>query len=226
MPVRQDTIVAEVSAALTAAFGRTISPNRWNTYKRASGYRDELAHRLYLWNTALGQSFHFPLQTTEVALRNVSNDVLIDRYGVDWARDLHCRAALGPKRSDEIDKTVTRLANKYGTQPLTDQIVASLTFGFWAPILHSKYHSSIWAGYEADAFPNLGALESMQDIGNAATEVQNLRNRIVHHEPLIGRNLSGDYGTILKLLGWICIETREWMRKYSSVPVVIRMRPK
>lgn len=226
MPVRQDSIEAQVYPALTAAFGRTVSPGRWGTYRKASGYRDDMAMRLYLWNAALGQSFHFPLQAVEVALRNVSSDVLTDRFGRDWAQDQNCRAVLGPKRGDEIDKAVTRLANKYGGQPLTEHVVASLTLGFWVALLHARYHRSIWAGYEGDAFPNLRPHEGISAVYAAAGDVQSLRNRIFHHEPLIGRNLSGDYGTILKLLGWMCDETRDWTRKYSSVPVVIRMRPR
>jgi hypothetical protein len=226
MPLRQDTIAAQVTAPLRTAFERTVSLTRWSTYLKASGYRQDLALRLNLWNAAVGQSFHFPLQTVEVALRNVSNAVLCDRFGADWARDQDCRAVLGSRRSAEIEKTITRLTNKYGPDPLTDQIVASLTLGFWAALLHSRYHGPVWAGYEADAFPNLGPHEELRAVGTVASDVQNLRNRIFHHEPLIGRDLSGDYGRIIKLLGWICAETRDWMRKYASDPVVIRMRPK
>ncbi len=226
MPIRQDIIAAEVTAPLIAAFERTISPNRWQTYLKAAGYKQELALRLYLWNAAIGQSFHFPLQVAEIALRNVSNNVLCDRFGVDWPRDQGFRAALGPRHSSDIEKAITRLANKYGSQPITDQIVASLTLGFWAALVHSRYHTAIWAGYESDALPNLAPLEGMADVSVAVSEIQTLRNRIFHHEPLIGRNLSGDYGHILKLLGWICGQTKVWMRTHSSVPVVIRMRPR
>ena len=43
-------------------------------------------HRLYLWNAAVGQSFHFPLQTAEVALRNVIHQALVRDLTVPTGR--------------------------------------------------------------------------------------------------------------------------------------------
>ena len=93
-------------------------------------------------------------------------------------------------------------------------------------LLRRHYNRSIWATQTVTAFPYLKATESIVDVSRTATTIQDLRNRIFHQEPLIGQNLSLEYAAVLRMLGWICPEMREWVRKLSSVPRVIRERPR
>lgn len=226
MPIRQDNIPNLLTPGLTAAISRTISPERWKTYQIAGGFHDELAHRLYLWNTAVGQSFHFPLQTAEVALRNVIHLALCAIYGQNWTSDPACRAMLLPDKVTDITKAETRHYKKYGGAPTTPQIVASLSLGFWVSLLRRHYNRSIWATQTAAAFPHLNNGQTIIDVSHTATTIQDLRNRIFHQEPLIRQNLSAEYAAILRMIGWICPEMKEWTRKLSSVPKVIRERPR
>jgi len=226
MPIRQYRIPGPVTPALTAAFDRAISPERWRTYERAAGFSTDSAHRLYLWNAAVGQSFHFPLQTVEVSLRNVIHLALADIYGANWSTDAACKNMLKPKQVDDITKAERRHYSIYSAVASTPQIVASLTLGFWVAMLRRDYNRVIWNSHTQHAFPHLGANESIVHVSRTATRIQDLRNRIFHQEPLIGHNLSEDYGAILRMIGWICPEMREWTRTYTSVPQVIRERPR
>jgi hypothetical protein len=226
MPIRQVPIAGQVSPELMTAFKRTVSPERLRTYRMASGFRDDVAIKLYLWNAAVGQSFHFPLQTVEVALRNVCHDALCDQYGENWCFNDACRAALGLKAVVELTKAETRYNNIYGRVPTTPQLLASLSLGFWVSLLRRNYVPLIWTRHSQEAFPNLSAGETMNDVSRVGTKIQDWRNRIFHQEPLIGQDLSGNYSNILKMLGWICIDTREWTREHSCVPKVIRERPR
>lgn len=226
MPLRQVNIVMQVTPELTAAFARTISVERWRTYQRAAGFNEELAHRLYVWNAAIGQSFHFPLQTVEVALRNVVHHALVSLYGENWATNPVCRAMLHAKQDDDITKAERRHYSIYHQIASTPQIVASLSLGFWAAILRRRYWGTIWNAQAANAFPALPQNLTIAQVSKNASTIQDLRNRIFHQEPLLGRNLSADYGEIIALLGAICPETKDWMRKLSSVPGVLRERPR
>lgn len=226
MPIRQGNITAQTTAELSAAFVRTVSPERWRTYTFAAGFHEETALRLYLWNAAIGQSFHFPLQTVEVALRNVVHTALTSLYGGGWAHDANCRHMVGPQLEEELAKTERRHFNRYKVAPTTPQMVASLSLGFWASLTRQGFHGTIWATQQAAAFPHLEADEDMMNVARTGTEIQDLRNRIFHQEPLIGHDLSAEYSSILRMLRWICPETREWVRKHSSVPTVMRERPK
>lgn len=226
MPLRQAPITVTVTPQLIAAFQRTISPERWRTYRFAAGFRDQTAVELYLWNAAIGQSFHFPLQTVEVALRNVTHAALSANYGPQWCSDPACRAMLDQRLVDDLDKAEQRFIKKYGLQPTTPQLLASLSLGFWISLLRKPYQIAIWTAHKAAAFPNLAPGQTMHDVSQVGTQIQDLRNRIFHQEPLIGHNLSQDYGDVLTMVGWICHETRDWMRSQSSVPRVIRERPR
>lgn len=227
MPIRQQLLPANLSPSLTTAFGRTLSQDRWRTYQIAAGFDDNLAHRLYLWNAAIGQSFHYPLQSVEVALRNVVHQAITAEYGVEWRADQACRRALGPYLLADLAKAEQRHNRKYGALPTTPQLVASLSLGFWVTILRTKaFNGTLWRNQLNAAFPCLGVAETLRDIGRTGTAIQDLRNRIFHQEPLIGHNLSVEYASILKMLGWICTETRDWTRRHSSVPRVLRERPR
>lgn len=226
MPLRQGPIVATVSAPLIASLQRTVSPERWRTYRFAAGFNDEKAIRLYLWNAAIGQSFHFPLQTVEVALRNVTHAALSAQYGANWCFDPACRAMLDPRMIGELDKAEQRYHKIYTRMPTTPQLLASLSLGFWVSLLRKTYNVAIWNANAANAFPNLQQGESMVDVSATGTDIQTLRNRIFHHEPLLGHDLTKDYGGILRMIGWICTDTRDWMRQNSSVARVIRERPR
>ncbi len=226
MPIRQDRPILALTPELLTAFGRTVSVPRWGTYLTAAGFREDVAHALYLWNVAIGQSFHFPLQAAEIALRNVINSALVEAAGPWWWRDDAGRRILGEERCEDVDKAANRLRRKYRCEPDTGQVVASLMLGFWAAMLKREYNRSLWDTRASAAFPHLSRGETIRDVSATANAIQDLRNRIVHHEPLIGRNLSEDYGSILRLLAWICPVTRDWVRHHTSVPTVIRQRPR
>ncbi|MEQ1725503.1 MAG: hypothetical protein ABL882_06215 [Sphingopyxis sp.] len=226
MPMRQDNIPDQVTPELMVAFKRSISPERWRTYERSAGFNSESAHKLYLWNAAVGQSFHYPLQTVEVCLRNVIHLALADIYSVNWTSDPNCRNILRPKQVSDIIKAERRHYSIYGVAASSSQVVASLSLGFWVALLRREYNHVIWATHIGQAFPHLGPNESIIDVSRTGTKVQDLRNRIFHQEPLIGHNLTEDYSAILRLIGWICPEMRAWTRRNSSVPKIIRERPR
>lgn len=226
MPIRQDNMAVDIAPELMTAFERTVSRERWRTYRLAAGFHDETALRLYLWNIAIGQSFHFPLQTVEVAIRNVIHNSLKELHGTNWAANAECRHLLGSRSVHDIIKSERHHRNKYGNEASTSQIVASLSLGFWISLLRQSYHKTIWERQHLQAFPHLLPNETMINVSNVGSKIHGLRNRIFHQEPLIRHDLSQDYAAILTMLGWICPVTKNWVRSLSSVPKIIRVRPR
>ncbi|MCH8684205.1 hypothetical protein [Pedomonas mirosovicensis] len=226
MPIRQDRPPSPLPLNLLLALNRTVSQDRWRTYLIAGGFDEHLAHRLYLWNVAVGQSFHYPLQSVEVALRNVIHNALSADYGPEWCSSRDCGRMLGQGAVLAIEKTARLHQSKYGHRPNTTQVVASLSLGFWVKLLRERYHGPLWVRHAAHAFPHLSQTVAFTTLSDTSTRIKEFRNRVFHHEPLIRHDLTKEYSRILQLLGWICPETRDWMRRHASVPRVIRERPR
>lgn len=87
-----------------SALQRTVSPARLSPYKEAAGFDQQRAVHLYLWNVAAGQSFHFPLQVTEVALRNAIGDVVEYEFGQKWWRESKAQTFLDGVALDDLAK--------------------------------------------------------------------------------------------------------------------------
>ncbi len=214
-----------ISPRLIQALKTAVSPERWHTYEIAAGFDQDRAHALYLWNASIGQSFHYPLQSVEVCMRNAIHRALVAVYGNDWCNDPACRGSMQSRQDQEIADAADRRLKMYGTSATTPQIVASLTFGFWIAILGPKYNRMIWNTHKNTVFPFLPPGTTMKEVGQTGRTIRQLRNRIFHQEPLLGGNLSGDYAAILKMISWICPDTNAWVRKNSSVPNTLRNRP-
>ncbi|MFC5123656.1 hypothetical protein ACFPRL_09645 [Pseudoclavibacter helvolus] len=52
-----------------------------------------------------------------------------------------------------------------------------------------------------------------------------VRNRAAHHEPVHARDLRRDRRLALDLAGWIAEDAREWITDVSSLSNVIAQRP-
>jgi hypothetical protein len=66
---------------------QTLSNERFGKYLTAAGGDIDRAIRLYVWNSHVGEAFHTPIQTVEVALRNSINHALVAKFGANWWQD-------------------------------------------------------------------------------------------------------------------------------------------
>ncbi len=55
--------------------------------------------------------------------------------------------------------------------------------------------------------------------------IRKLRNRVAHHEVIIGRNLLDDYATIFQYLNGICPDTAKWIKYRSTFVETYKSRP-
>ncbi|MDP2354981.1 MAG: hypothetical protein Q8M31_02835 [Beijerinckiaceae bacterium] len=202
----------------------TLSTERFATYLKAAGYNRDRAMRLYVWNAHVGEAFHTPIQTVEVALRNGVNKALRSTFGDYWWADEKYRKTIDRERHSDLD-TVEKRIRKRGLTMVNGQVVAGLSFGFWVGMLQPRYNPALWGAQLRPCFVKLPATETRDSLFKSASAIAGLRNRISHHEPIIARDLSADFAEIMKLLGWICPDTREWVRPHCRVPELIRSKP-
>lgn len=207
-----------------SALDGTVSSARLGPYMKSAGFNSDRAIKLYLWNVAIGQSFHFPLQAFEVAFRNSVSGALVNEFGAIWWRPANAKKFLSARSLEEVQKTHKRLRNK-GIKPNADDMVAGLSFGFWVSLLAARYKPVIWSKRLAEAFPNMPNGTTQKIVYEQSNGALNLRNRIFHHEPLISQNLSAEYADLMRLLTWLCPETQKWVKANCSVPTVMRLKP-
>ena len=201
-----------------------LSDGRLGTYLAAAGFDERRALNLYLWNAAIGEAFHLPIQAVEVALRNRINGALCHVYGNNWWSEPEFMKPADRERKADLATAQRRIRNR-GMPLVTGQIVASLSFGFWVGMLQASYNPPIWGAMLRPTFANLPANKNRYDLVAQAKRVADLRNRIWHHEPIIKMSLSEEYAAVMQLLLWLCPIKEAWIRPQCRVPALLRQKP-
>lgn len=207
-------------AATIASLKASLSEPRFATYlKKASGDAT-FALTLYLYNSRLAKSFLFPLSVAEVTLRNAVDGVLLQMFGAAWHQDADFRDnVLTPESLGALEKAIDRArSNERG------KVIAELTFDFWSNLFRNEY-ADLWRTKANIAFPGLAHGEGRHEIQVLVREINRLRNRVAHHEPILDMNVPDLHSKIIKLVELRCQVTAGWMRHHSTVSVVMRSRP-
>lgn len=178
-----------------------------------NGASEEECLGIYLWNKQLAGAFLPALQIIEVSLRNAicaakrrHEETLIEQSApaADWT-------ALKNRIDDQWFVTVMTERNnrdswraveaaksqlrKDGKPLTTENLIAKLTFGFWVSLVNRDYSGGrasylhLWPHLIPEVFPNAldkkqGTPLSVNRIGSDLRDINTLRNRLSHHEPL------------------------------------------
>ena len=204
------------------ALRRAFSPERMQTYLDAAGGDHGDALQLYARNAQLGAAFHGPLQALEVALRNAMHARLKERYGSQWYTNP--AAGLDSHAHDSMANVLRRGAGV----PTADQFVASMSLGFWVRLVgrggwvnggrKADYDRTLWRPAIHRAFPGHPRRKVQQRLDS----LRQLRNRIAHHEPIVGWDLNKDHDDLLETLGWISSDVRAWIERHSILQDALR----
>jgi hypothetical protein len=189
-----------------ALLEKSLSVERLAPYLAMSTNDRRYAIALYEWNTKVSESLYGVMQGLEVTLRNSFHRVLATAYGKD---DWYEVAPLLQNQKKQIQEAKPRILTD--SRVVTPgRIVAELMFGFWTTLVGTDYAQTLWDKHLNNAFP--AAKLSRKVVASRLQKIRFLRNRVAHHESIIGklgkeRNLQEDLGQILECLGWICPTT-------------------
>lgn len=217
-------MAGHIQQSLIEQLKPVISEERLGTYLTAAGFDVDRALKLYVWNALIGEAFHLPIQAVEVGLRNRIGFAFAETFGPEWWKDDQFLTMLDDERRADLQLVRQRIRNRK-LSPITGQIVAGLSFGFWVGMLHKRYNPLLWSKQLRPAFPSLPLDRSRASLAVMSGRVATLRNRIWHHEPIIKRDLSAEYGAVMTLLQWISPEKAAWLRPYCRVPQLLRQKP-
>ncbi len=211
-----------------AAIRASLSEPRFSKYLGLGGGNEGYALALYLYNARLAKSFIYPLGVIEVTLRNAIDELLVASYGPMWHVDAaFVDAVLMPEGRSTLQKAITRA----GVGASRGQIIAEMTFDFWSNLFRPDYHD-LWRTNLNLMLPNLprktvGAPGmSRHDVQNLVRAINQFRNRIAHHEPILHLDANAMLATIIEMIGFRCAETAAWVKHHATVSAVLRTRPR
>ena len=199
--------------------GRALSQARFAPYLAECGGDVAAAWCRYIWDIQLSMAFYPLLHFAEVALRNALHRELTAQFGrPDWwsVARLNQHEQLKIKRAEEKTSAHGRPGCK------ADDLVASLTFGFWVQLVSRAYDRVLWVPALHRAFPNY---HGRRDALHAdLMEVLKLRNRVMHHEPIHRRDLRAVHELIYRILDRLSPGLAVAVRPVDQVPRLLRPR--
>lgn len=184
---------------------RPLSSVRLESYRPPGGSDQEMILN-YFWNMKLSEALYPALASLEIALRNCIHASATEKYGTEFWFDVP--GILEGRQRGQLATARNQLAKS----ETAGRLVAQLTFGFWVGLLNSPYEDRMWHAHRAlmlkRAFPNIPTSQrSRGAIFHRIYPIQQLRNRIFHHEPIWHRpTLQTEYDHIIEALGWMSQE--------------------
>ncbi len=195
-----------------------LTRERLAKYLTRAGGDAGRALTLYAWNQEIGAALTVTLSQAEVCLRNQVSLALADAYGAAWHRAVKLRNA-HPVVQNELAKAEDRLAKAVPTVP---DIIAASDFNLWRELCKPAYAGVFWAKRIPIAFPHTTLAgkerEILTETHRRVDLLLKLRNRIAHHEPIIGSNwekvgakLTDRHREATELLAWMSPDLARWV---------------
>jgi len=205
-----------------------VTSERLGSYLRATGGNVEDAFALYEWNMRAAASVMELTSMVEVLTRNA-----LDRELRDWAHRRRGGASwldvapLDPQGATDIEKARDRATHRGRRPEVHGRVIAELPLGFWRYLVESRYLTTLWIPATHRAFPE-GASDlraRQRDVAFHMQQLNFVRNRAAHHEPIHSRNLGRDLELALELARWISPTAGQWVGATTTLPATISSRP-
>lgn len=207
---------------------------RLDRYLTTAGGDRLLALSLYEWNAQISSALQRDLAHLEVALRNAYDRAagawvgqghwLRDGYPQVFAplyRQRNGRRVDMNQRSREQVRDAIREAG--GSTASPDDVIAQLTFGFWRYLSTSAHDQSLWVPFLHRAFlPGT----TRRQIDRRLERLHLLRNRIAHHEHLIGTDLGSRCTDIVAIAAALSPDLEQFLRSSTTTTHLLATRPR
>lgn len=181
---------------------------------------------LYRANIDLSLKLYAVIGVFEVILRNSIDRYMITKKGSMWLEDAIAPGgylAINPG-CERSFHSIQEAIQILGSQYCHDKLIANLSFGFWrhqfAGIEYTASKSNL-----LNIFINRPLGLDQKDIFKQLTQINVIRNRIAHHEPicfngiLISTEIVEDrYRSILELLSWLGCNPSKILYGIDKVP--------
>lgn len=209
-----------------------LSRERLSEYLARTGGDTGRALDLYAWNQEIGAALTVILAELEVCLRNQIARALADASGPGWHRVVRFRHAHAEVQH-ELDKAEGRVKKAAPSPP---DIIAASDFNLWRELCKPAHAGVFWAKRVPIAFPHVTLAgkerEVLAELHKPVDLLLKLRNRIAHHEPIIGSNwerigakLADRHRDATELLKWMSPDLARWVSARDSFLAVLAACP-
>ena len=187
---------------------------------------------LYKANIMVSKELFVIIGMLEIALRNAidTHYSQIFNGSPDWIlQQSKPTGFLGQKGSEKSLEKAEISIRALGKRYTHDKLVAELSFGFWRYLFASKQYQ--FAGSSLlNIFPNRPKRTPQKDIFKKLGDINAIRNRIAHHEPIcfgVENSISSKYAEekyheILELLQWMNYSTLELLQGIDNVEIKLK----
>jgi hypothetical protein len=185
-----------------------LSEPRYTRFLDAADGDHERAVALYEWHAELTVASFGLIHHFEVLLRNTIDGVLGDGQPQTpikdtWLLDFEI---LQPDGIKQVIIAIERLEK--GKLVTRGRVVAGVSFGFWAGLFGRRYEE-LWRHKLRAAFPR--AALTRKDLSTRMLLLQRFRNRVAHHDSLLGQDVQARLEDMLTIAGWIDPAARAWL---------------
>jgi hypothetical protein len=214
-------------------FEKFFSKSRLSTYLNESNRQEDIAIKLYTWNIEICGAIYESQAIFETALRNSINTQL-RRLNFKEVKNELCTQQpneylikIGIENRINDAKKRFYSNSKNGRQITHDDILSQMTLGTWSLFVPSKNENKqkLWVLAISDAFPFLRN-EDAPKITRSIRNIQLIRNRVAHLEPVLWGNKIRDlYKEISFVLNAIDPKLSEWYVSRQRITQVLKKRP-
>lgn len=209
-----------------------LSRERLSKYLVRTGNDASRALALYEWNSEAAAALTAVLSVVEIALRNGIHRALTDAFGPTWHRVPRLRHSHAVVESELVGaETRTRKPS-----PMLPDIIAASNFNLWRELLRPPYAGVFWAKRLPIAFPNVTLTgherQLLPPLHDRVERLQDLRNRIAHHEPIlgsswerIGAKAAARHTEAVELLRWMDADLACWIGARDGFAEVVKKCP-
>ena len=169
--------------------------NSYNAYLHCKSDEELIASYMVL--QSLQEKFYLPFQLVELTLRNninnaikehLSNNGATRKQSNRWYNSVP-KTAPSKKQVDTAKEKANREVNGRGANH--NDVIARLTFGFWVYLLDKPHRNNnagnvshqLWPFLTEKVFPNRAG-KGIPRLFNDLNNLNKLRNRLFHHEPI------------------------------------------
>jgi hypothetical protein len=202
---------------------------------------DEVAEALslYVWNNEISAAINTTLQQLEICLRNAVSISLVSAFGNEWFK-VYKLIHHNKEIQDEIHKTQSKAEKICNIKEVrAPDFIAASSMNLWRELCKPLYAGLFWGKRVQLSFPNHPNVTTkgnervvLKDIHSRVDLLLKLRNRIAHHEPVIGSNrepigskLLERHREMFELLEWMDLNFAQWVRGQDRFHEVMEACP-